>query len=51
MVSFRLEGKNMRCKITLFSISNKKGFTLVELLMVIAILGVLRGVSALRSAG
>jgi len=31
----------MRCKITPFSISNKKGFTLIELLMVIAILGVL----------
>lgn len=31
----------MRCKITLFSISNHKGFTLVELLMVIAIIGVL----------
>jgi len=31
----------MRSKITLFSMSNKKGFTLVELLMVIAILGVL----------
>ena len=31
----------MHCKITHFSVSNKKGFTLVELLMVIAILGVL----------
>ena len=31
----------MRRKITLFSVSNKKGFTLVELLMVIAIIGVL----------
>jgi prepilin-type N-terminal cleavage/methylation domain-containing protein len=31
----------MCCKITHFSISNKRGFTLIELLMVIAILGVL----------
>ena len=41
MVSFWLEEKDMRRKITLFSVSNKKGFTLVELLMVIAIIGVL----------
>jgi prepilin-type N-terminal cleavage/methylation domain-containing protein len=41
MVLFQLEERDMRCKITHFSISNKKGFTLVELLMVIAILGVL----------
>lgn len=31
----------MRCKITRFSISNNKGFTLIELMMVVAILGVL----------
>jgi len=31
----------MGCKITHFSIANKKGFTLIELLMVVAILGVL----------
>jgi prepilin-type N-terminal cleavage/methylation domain-containing protein len=35
----------MCCKITLFSNSNKKGFTLVELLMVIAILGVLASIA------
>jgi len=41
MILFQQEETDMRCKITLFPISNKKGFTLVELLMVIAILGVL----------
>lgn len=35
----------MRRKKTFFSITNKKGFTLVELLMVIAILGVLASIA------
>jgi prepilin-type N-terminal cleavage/methylation domain-containing protein len=39
---------DMRSKMSLFSISNKKGFTLVELLMVIAILGVLTTIAIKR---
>ena len=35
----------MRCKFAPCSISNKKGFTLVELLMVISILGVLAAIA------
>jgi prepilin-type N-terminal cleavage/methylation domain-containing protein len=41
MFVFYLEEKDMCSKILHFSTSNRKGFTLVELLMVIAILGVL----------
>ena len=48
MVLFLLEETDMRSKITLFSISNKKGFTLVELLMVIAILGVVSTIAIKR---
>ena len=40
----------MSCKITFFSIKNKKGFTLVELLMVIAILGVLSTIAIRKTS-
>jgi len=45
MVLFQREETDMRRKKTFFSISNKKGFTLVELLMVVAILGVLASIA------